>query len=163
MRAVLFDFDFTLADSTPGVLDCFAYGFERLGLPNVEAERVRRTIGLTLEEALRILHGVDDPVVVRKFFDAFRESAADVMVPNTRFLARAIEAPSSGRMRRGIRFAGVRRSARDVSIVTQRHSRSDFGASLVTPSSKDSICAWCLARSTSRFVGASHGEFSSTR
>ena len=86
MRAVLFDFDFTLADSTPGVLDCFAYGFERLGLPNVEAERVRRTIGLTLDEALRILHGVEDPAVARAFFDAFRERAADVMVPNTRFL-----------------------------------------------------------------------------
>jgi phosphoglycolate phosphatase len=86
MRAVLFDFDFTLADSTPGVLDCFAYGFERLGLPNAPAERVRRTIGLTLDEALRILHGIDDPAVARAFFDAFRERAADVMVPNTRFL-----------------------------------------------------------------------------
>jgi len=68
------------------VLDCFAYGFERLGLPNVEAERVRRTIGLTLDEALRILHGVEDPKLARAFFDAFRERAADVMVPNTRFL-----------------------------------------------------------------------------
>lgn len=86
MRAVLFDFDFTLADSTPGVLDCFAYGFERLGLPNVEAERVRRTIGLTLEEALRVLQGVEDPAAARAFFTAFRERAADVMVPNTRFL-----------------------------------------------------------------------------
>lgn len=86
MRAVLFDFDFTLADSTPGVLDCFAYGFERLGLPNAPAEQVRRTIGLTLDEALRILHGIDDPAIARAFFDAFRERAADVMVPNTRFL-----------------------------------------------------------------------------
>jgi phosphoglycolate phosphatase len=86
MRAVLFDFDFTLADSTPGVLACFAYGFARLGLPDVEAERVRRTIGLTLDEALRILHGIEDPAVARAFFDAFRERAADVMVPNTRFL-----------------------------------------------------------------------------
>lgn len=86
MRAVLFDFDFTLADSTPGVLECFAYGFEQLGLPNCEAELVRRTIGLTLDEALRILHGIDDPIVARAFFDAFRERAADVMVENTRFL-----------------------------------------------------------------------------
>ncbi len=91
MRAVLFDFDFTLADSSIGVLECFAHGFERVGLPNVEAERVRRTIGLTLDEALRILHGVDDPLVVRNFFDAFRERAADVMVSSTRFLERALE------------------------------------------------------------------------
>jgi phosphoglycolate phosphatase len=92
MRAVLFDFDFTLADSSAGVVECFAHGFERVGLPNVDAERVRRTIGLTLDEALRILHGVDDPFVVRTFFDAFRERAADVMVPSTRFLERALEA-----------------------------------------------------------------------
>jgi phosphoglycolate phosphatase len=92
MRAVLFDFDFTLADSSSGVVDCFAHGFARVGLPNVEPERVRRTIGLTLDEALRILHGVDDPAVVRAFFDAFRERAADVMVANTRFLECALEA-----------------------------------------------------------------------
>jgi phosphoglycolate phosphatase len=97
VRAVLFDFDFTLADSSTGVVECFAYGFERVGLPNVEAERVRRTIGLTLDEALRILHGVDDPVIVRAFFEAFRERAADVMVANTRFLERAIEAVESCR------------------------------------------------------------------
>ena len=97
MRAVLFDFDFTLADSSAGVVECFAYGFERVGLPNVEPERVRRTIGLTLDEALRILHGVDDPLVVRAFFDAFRERAADVMVANTRFLERAVEAVQSCR------------------------------------------------------------------
>jgi len=97
MRAVLFDFDFTLADSSAGVVECFAYGFERVGLPNVEPERVRRTIGLTLDEALRILHGVDDPLVVRTFFDAFRERAADVMVANTRFLERAVEAVQSCR------------------------------------------------------------------
>ena len=97
MRAVLFDFDFTLADSTPGVLDCFAYGFARLGLPNAPAERVRRTIGLTLDEALRILHGVEDPKLARAFFDAFRERAADVMVPNTRFLEGATRVVASCR------------------------------------------------------------------
>ncbi len=97
MRAVLFDFDFTLADSSAGVIECFAHGFERVGLPNVEPERVRRTIGLTLDEALRLLHGVEDPVVARAFFDAFRERAADVMVANTRFLDRALEAVQSCR------------------------------------------------------------------
>ena len=97
MRAVLFDFDFTLADSTPGVLDCFAHGFARVGLPPAPDDQVRRTIGLTLEEALRILHGVEDPVVARAFFDAFRERAADVMVANTRFLDRALEAVAACR------------------------------------------------------------------
>jgi phosphoglycolate phosphatase len=86
MRAVLFDFDFTLADSSPGVLDCFAHGFERVGLPAADPARVVRTIGLTLGEALRELHGVDDAAVVTAFVAAFRERAERVMVPNTRWL-----------------------------------------------------------------------------
>jgi phosphoglycolate phosphatase len=97
VRAVLFDFDFTLADSTPGVLACFAHGFARVGLPAAPAEAVRRTIGLTLDEALRILHGVEDPAVARAFFDAFRERAAEVMVANTRFLDRALDAVTACR------------------------------------------------------------------
>lgn len=91
MRAVLFDFDFTLADSSTGILDCFSHGFARVGLPDAPADLVRRTIGLTLDEALRILHGVEDPVVARAFFDAFRERAAEVMVASTRWLDRALE------------------------------------------------------------------------
>jgi phosphoglycolate phosphatase len=75
MRAVLFDFDFTLADSTPGVPSASRTASRDSGLPNAPAERVRRTIGLTLDEALRILHGVEDPTVARAF-DAFRERAA---------------------------------------------------------------------------------------
>ena len=65
MRAVLFDFDFTLADSSPGVIECFAHGFARVGLPPADPEAVRRTIGLTLPEALRRLHGVEDAALAR--------------------------------------------------------------------------------------------------
>ena len=33
VKAVVFDFDYTLADSSRGVMDCFHYAFRRLGLP----------------------------------------------------------------------------------------------------------------------------------
>ena len=92
MRAVLFDFDFTLADSSPGVIECFAHGFARVGLPPADPEAVRRTIGLTLPEALRQLHGVEDAALARDFSDAFRERAEHVMVASTRWLDRALDA-----------------------------------------------------------------------
>jgi phosphoglycolate phosphatase len=91
MRAVLFDFDFTLADSSGAVVECFAHGFERVGLPAVAPEHVRRTIGLTLGEALRRLHGVEDAERAAAFVAAFRERAEHVMVPGTRWLDRALE------------------------------------------------------------------------
>lgn len=89
---MLFDFDFTLADSSPGVIECFAHGFARVGLPTADPEAVRRTIGLTLPEALRRLHGIEDPVLARAFAEAFRERAEHVMVASTRWLDSALEA-----------------------------------------------------------------------
>jgi phosphoglycolate phosphatase len=97
VRAVLFDFDFTLADSSPGVIECFAHGFARVGLPPADPEAVRRTIGLTLPEALRRLHGVEDAALARDFSDAFRERAEHVMVASTRWLDRALEAVATCR------------------------------------------------------------------
>jgi phosphoglycolate phosphatase len=98
MRAVLFDFDFTLADSSAGVIDCFAHGFARVGLPAADPDAVRRTIGLTLPEALRRLHGVEDAALAREFADAFRERAEHVMVASTRWLDRALDAVAACRM-----------------------------------------------------------------
>lgn len=90
VRAVLFDFDFTLVDSSAGVVECFAHGFARAGLPAADAARIRETIGLSLPTALARLHGVEDAAVVRAFVEAFRDRAEDVMVASTRWLDRAI-------------------------------------------------------------------------
>lgn len=91
MRAVLFDFDFTLVDSSSGILECFAHGFTQVGLPAVEPARVRRTIGLTLGEALRRLHGIEDAARALAFAAAFRERAEHVMVASTHWLDRALD------------------------------------------------------------------------
>lgn len=91
MRAVLFDFDFTLVDSSAGILDCFAHARARLGLPEVAPEATRRTIGLTLAEALRTLHDVEDPAVVARFRAAFLERADAVMVASAVLLDAAAE------------------------------------------------------------------------
>lgn len=97
MRAVLFDFDFTLADSSEGVVECFAHGFERVGLPGADPLHVRHTIGLSLDEALDRLHGVRDEAIVAAFVEAFRARAEHVMVASTRWLDRAVETVSACR------------------------------------------------------------------
>ena len=46
-RAVMFDFDFTLADSSEGVVICVNHALSRMGLPESPADAIARTIGWT--------------------------------------------------------------------------------------------------------------------
>ncbi len=56
-RAVLFDFDFTLADSSLGIQDCVNHALAQMELPPVSAGAVAETIGLSLEETFCRLTG----------------------------------------------------------------------------------------------------------
>ena len=51
-RAICFDFDYTLGDSTDSIVAGFQYGFARLGQPVPDRETVRGTVGYLLEEGL---------------------------------------------------------------------------------------------------------------
>ena len=58
LRTILFDFDYTLADSSPGVIACTNFALEALGLPAAAPDVIRQTIGLSLEDAFaRIVGG----------------------------------------------------------------------------------------------------------
>ena len=50
-RAVCFDFDYTLGDSTDSIVAGFQYAFPILGFPSPDRETVRGTIGYLLEDA----------------------------------------------------------------------------------------------------------------
>ncbi len=50
VRRILFDFDYTLADSSEGILASVNHALEREGCPPADAETVRRMIGHSLEE-----------------------------------------------------------------------------------------------------------------
>lgn len=60
-RAICFDFDYTLGDSTDSIVAGFQYGFTRLGWPAPDRETVRRTVGYLLEDAYTLLTGDRDP------------------------------------------------------------------------------------------------------
>lgn len=55
IRTVIFDFDGTLASSLEGICACFQEALSRFGYAVPSGDEVRRTVGLTLEESVRIL------------------------------------------------------------------------------------------------------------
>src|SRR5258708_3629584 len=105
-RAVLFDFDFTLADSSVGIVECVQFAMHQLGLDVVEIEAVRRTVGLSLSDSFIALTGRDDPALVDAFSELFIEHADKVMVSLTSLYPES--AYVLGQLReRGIRTAIV--------------------------------------------------------
>lgn len=56
----LFDFDYTLADSSRGIVTCFQNVLKRHGYTAVTDEEIKRTIGKTLEDSFSILTGITD-------------------------------------------------------------------------------------------------------
>ncbi len=52
---MLFDFDFTLADSSRGAVECIRYALESSGLPVPEERVILPTIGMTLDNTFALL------------------------------------------------------------------------------------------------------------
>jgi phosphoglycolate phosphatase len=79
VQAIICDFDFTLADSSPGVVACVNEALASLGLPLASAERIHATIGLSLPHTLQALTGIADPAIVTAFTRRFVAHADQVM------------------------------------------------------------------------------------
>lgn len=80
---VIFDFDYTLADATYGIVSSFNHAFSRLDIPGCDCESIKRTVGLPLDEAFVQLTGKKDEVLINCFKNLFREKADEVMSKNT--------------------------------------------------------------------------------
>jgi len=80
---VIFDFDYTLADSSRGVLECINHAFKGMGLPKVVAEDAQRTIGLSLPNILVTLAGREHEGRGGEFGRLFVEKANEVMTDLT--------------------------------------------------------------------------------
>lgn len=78
-RAIIFDFDLTLADSTKGTIECVNFALKRLGLPQADDERIKRTIGLSLEDTFLRLTKQTKNQDVGLFTRGFVERADQVM------------------------------------------------------------------------------------
>jgi len=90
-RAVIFDFDLTLADSSPGFDACHRYAAQRLGLTPPSLEAVRRTIGTPLPLAVPMLYGPAIDSRLDGYVDVYQAHADEVMGPLTLILPGAAE------------------------------------------------------------------------
>lgn len=79
----LFDFDYTLADSSRGIVICFRRVLERHEHIGISEEAIKRTIGKTLEESFSILSGVTDPDTLAAYKKEYIKEADTYMTANT--------------------------------------------------------------------------------
>ena len=83
-RTILFDFDYTLADSSTGVIACTNFALEALGLPTAPPDVIRQTIGLTLEDSFAQIVGASVPAdrfsAASKEFDRLFIRQADAIM-----------------------------------------------------------------------------------
>ncbi len=83
-RALIFDFDYTLGDTTHAIAASVNYALARLGYPPHSEEEIGRTVGLSLELAFRMLTGKRDEREEGLFFDYFQVKADEVMTADAR-------------------------------------------------------------------------------
>ncbi len=109
--AILFDFDYTLADSSAGIVECVQHAFTGINLPAPAPEAICRTIGRSLPETFRALaNGAASngaaPGLEAEFTRLFIARADAIMVDRTVLLP-GVRAALESLRRRGLRQAIV--------------------------------------------------------
>lgn len=82
-QAVLFDFDYTLGDSTGPIVDSCTAALTAMGWPAPEREAVRLTVGYTLEDGYTLLTGDKEEEHRKEFFRRFKDHAREIMLTDT--------------------------------------------------------------------------------
>ncbi len=80
---IIFDFDYTLADTTKGIISSFNYAFSKLDIPSFDHESIKRTVGLPLNKAFVQLTNNENEIFINRFLSLFREKANEVMSKDT--------------------------------------------------------------------------------
>lgn len=84
LKAIIFDFDYTLGDSTNGIVLSINYALEELGYTTPDIEDIKKTIGLSLTETYFALTSKNNLDEAEQFNKLFKEKADEVMVANTK-------------------------------------------------------------------------------
>ncbi len=91
-QTLLFDFDYTLADSSTAVVKCANRALKGLGFEPASPDAIRRTIGLSLPDTLAALAGEEHRPKASEFRRLWRELSDRIMVKETRLLPGVVEA-----------------------------------------------------------------------
>jgi phosphoglycolate phosphatase len=164
LRAVLFDFDYTLGDSSDGIVACVNHALLDLDRPPADPDAIRRAIGLTLEEIFERLTG-EAPAPLG-FRARFTEHADRVMLDSTVLYPEVPEVVAS-LARDGLRLGVVstKYARRIEAILDRERLRSSFavvvGSDSVPASKPDpagllaALSALSLAPGEALYVGDS--------
>ncbi len=82
-KVYLFDFDYTLADSSRGIVKCYRNVLNRHGYTSVSDDDIKRTIGKTLEESFSIFTSSNDPEFLARLKKEYVAEADRIMTDNT--------------------------------------------------------------------------------
>ena len=86
----LFDFDYTLADSSKGIVICFRNVLERHRHTGISDEQIKRTIGKTLVDSFSILTGIEDEAILEEYRKEYVKEADRFMTANTRLFPETV-------------------------------------------------------------------------
>ena len=87
----LFDFDYTLADSSRGIVMCYRNVLERHHHTGITDETIKRTIGKTLQESFSIMTGITDADTLEMYRKEYVKEADTHMTANTFLFPETIE------------------------------------------------------------------------
>ena len=90
-QTYLFDFDYTLADSSKGIVMCYRNVLERHGHTGISDGQIKRTIGKTLVDSFAILSGITDADTLETYRKEYVKEADKYMTANTRLFPETTE------------------------------------------------------------------------
>ena len=90
-QTYLFDFDYTLADSSKGIVMCYRNVLERHVHTGISDEQIKRTIGKTLVDSFAILSGITDTDTLEIYRKEYVKEADKYMTANTRLFPETAE------------------------------------------------------------------------
>jgi phosphoglycolate phosphatase len=86
IKSIIFDFDYTLVESSRASIECISYALNEMCLPLPSHDLIRKTIGLSLEDALKALTQIEDQKTAKEFRRLFVHRADEVMLDMMVFL-----------------------------------------------------------------------------
>ena len=84
-RAVIFDFDLTLADTRYGIVECVNYSLGCMGLATHTAERIIASIGVSHQERYKLLAPPDQRERFQEYASLYQRRSEEVMPNMTTF------------------------------------------------------------------------------
>ncbi len=100
--AFIFDFDYTLADATKGIVECVNYALSKMHCTGAAEDRIKKTVGSTLEDTYTTLTGDSSASNKEQFRLIFKEKADIIMAKST------VLFPDTAEVLRSLRSKGCR-------------------------------------------------------